>query len=96
MMTRTYLVQWLFPALLTMLFSVSADATSPQGGHIPHVAPPPATVCRPDRLVWVNTSSGVYLFPGNRFYGRTRNGEYMCRHDADHVGYRPASRGQHA
>ncbi len=96
MMTRASLVQGLFPALLAILFSLSPAAASAQNTHIPHVVRPSAKVCRPDRLVWVNTRSGVYLFPGNRLYGRTRNGEYMCRHDADHVGYRPARKGHRA
>jgi hypothetical protein len=96
MMTRAYLGQWLLPALLGILISLSPGATHAQDSHIPYVAPPSAKVCRPDRLVWVNTSSGRYLFRNNRLYGRTRNGEYMCRRDADHIGYRPASTGQHA
>jgi hypothetical protein len=37
-------------------------------------------------VVWLNTKSGVYHFAGSRDYGRTKQGAYMCRADADKVG----------
>jgi hypothetical protein len=41
-------------------------------------------------MVWVNLSSGVYHYPGNQFYGKTKNGKYMSEDDAIKAGYRPA------
>lgn len=37
-------------------------------------------------VVWLNTKSGVYHFANSRDYGRTKQGAYMCRADADKVG----------
>lgn len=37
-------------------------------------------------VVWLNTSSGIYHWPGTRDYGHTKNGAYMCQRDADKVG----------
>jgi hypothetical protein len=44
----------------------------------------------PDVTVWVNTKTGVYHCPNTRWYGNTKNGEYMSQHDAQANGYRPA------
>jgi len=40
--------------------------------------------------VWVNTRSGKYWRPGSRFYGKTKQGEYMPESDALDRGYSPA------
>ncbi len=40
--------------------------------------------------VWVNTHSGVYHCPGTRWYGKTKQGEYMTQKQAQEKGYRPA------
>ena len=44
----------------------------------------------PDVKVWVNTNSSVYHCPGTRWYGKTRQGEYMTQKQAQDKGYRPA------
>ncbi len=44
----------------------------------------------PDVKVWVNTRSGVYHCPGTRWYGKTKQGEYMTQKQAQAKGYRPA------
>ena len=41
--------------------------------------------------VWVNTKSGKYWKPGSRYYGKTKQGEYMSEKDAVQRGYRPAN-----
>lgn len=40
--------------------------------------------------VWVNTNSGVYHCPGTRWYGDTKEGEYMTQAQAVAEGNRPA------
>ena len=41
--------------------------------------------------VWVNTKSGKYWRPGSRYYGKTKQGEYMSEPDARAKGYSPAN-----
>jgi hypothetical protein len=44
----------------------------------------------PTTKVWVNARSHVYHCPGTRWYGSTKNGEYMKQADAQKSGNRPA------
>ena len=41
--------------------------------------------------VWVNTKSGKYWLPGSRYYGKTKQGEYMPEAAARAKGYSPAN-----
>jgi hypothetical protein len=41
--------------------------------------------------VWVNTKSGKYWKPGSRYYGKTKQGEYMSEKEVVQKGYRPAN-----
>jgi hypothetical protein len=42
--------------------------------------------------VWVNTKSGLYFYPGARWYGKTKQGKYMTEAQARAKGYRAAGR----
>jgi hypothetical protein len=42
--------------------------------------------CPTDTTVWVNTKSHKYHFAGNRSYGTTKRGAYMCEADAKAAG----------
>ena len=50
--------------------------------------------CPDDTVVWVNTRSGIYHMPGERWYGATSEGKYMCKSDADGEGDRETENGQ--
>jgi hypothetical protein len=52
-----------------------------------HATPSPAL----SGEVWVNTKSGKYWLPGSRYYGRTKQGEYMPEAEARAKGYTPAN-----
>jgi hypothetical protein len=41
--------------------------------------------------VWVNTRSGKYWKPGSRYYGKTKQGQYMSEEEAVQKGYLPAN-----
>ena len=57
--------------------------------------PPPASLqCPKDIIVWVNTKTHVYHFPGMTWYGHTIVGKYLCKRDADLEGDRPTGNGQ--
>lgn len=44
--------------------------------------------------VWVNTKTGIYHYPGTRWYGNTEEGEYMSEKQALADGFRAAENGQ--
>jgi hypothetical protein len=44
--------------------------------------------------VWVNTATGIYHYPGTRWYGKTNQGKYMTEKDAIAQGFRAARNGQ--
>jgi hypothetical protein len=46
--------------------------------------------CAGDMVVWANLRSKVYHFSGNRNYGKTKRGAYMCRKEADSGGFHAA------
>jgi len=46
--------------------------------------------CPTDTVVWVNEKSKIYHFSGNRSYGNTKEGTYMCEKDALAAGDRAA------
>ncbi len=60
----------------------------------PNHAPPVGMKCPGDKMVWVNTRSHIYHFQGERYFGSTQEGKFMCEHDADKEGDRPTRNGQ--
>lgn len=51
--------------------------------------------CPLDTVVWVNLNSRIYHFKGNRNYGNTKSGAYMCEKDASAAGSRAAKNEKH-
>jgi len=50
--------------------------------------------CPGDTVVWVNLPSGIYHFRGERWYGNTKSGAYVCQREADRAGDRATRNGQ--
>jgi hypothetical protein len=84
-------------ALLAFLFSSPYARPQQPVSHEAHRFQTEAEAqkyCPNDTVVWVNTKSGVYHFKGQRWYGRTKDGAYECRKEADAEGDRPTHNGQ--
>jgi len=54
----------------------------------------PDMSCPGDRVVWVNANSGVYHYKGERWFGRTKHGQFECEKQAKAEGDRPTENGQ--
>jgi hypothetical protein len=54
----------------------------------PSRTPPAGMTCPDDKLVWVNTRSGARHFQGDRYFGSTKRGRFICERDADEEGDR--------
>lgn len=50
--------------------------------------------CPSDTVVWLNLPTGIYHFSGQRWYGNTRAGAFVCQKEADAAGDRPTRNGQ--
>jgi hypothetical protein len=50
--------------------------------------------CPGDQAVWVNTTTGVYHYQGERWFGRTKHGQFECEKQAEAEGDRATRSGQ--
>ena len=66
----------------------------PAVAQTPVHTPPVALTCPGDVVVWVNTRSGVYHYRGERYFGSTRQGKFVCEKAARAEGDRPTRNGQ--
>jgi hypothetical protein len=51
--------------------------------------------CPGDTVVWANLDSRIYHYSGNRSYGATKKGAYMCERDTASQGIRAARNEKH-
>lgn len=64
----------------------SASAATP--------AATPNISCPGDTVVWVNPRSKAYHLAGDKFFGHTKQGTFMCRKAADAAGDHPVKKGK--
>jgi hypothetical protein len=64
------------------------SAASPQAA-VTASAAPSMPNCNGEAPVWTIPRVKVYLVPGDALYGKTKNGEFICRSQAHAEGYRP-------
>ena|ERR1700722_7504027 len=50
--------------------------------------------CPSDTVVWLNLPTGIYHFKGQRWYGNTKHGAYVCQKEADQADDRVTRNGQ--
>jgi hypothetical protein len=89
-------------AWLLCLSTIGLLAAVPAGA-IDIAVPPPHSLsfrfepdaqrhCPADTVVWLDVALSIYNRNDERWYGRTRDGVFMCLEDADTAGYRAARR----
>jgi hypothetical protein len=66
----------------------------PAQAQTPNHAAPAALTCPGDTVVWVNTRSRVYHYKGERYFGSTKQGKFICEKAARAEGDRPTRNGQ--
>jgi predicted small secreted protein len=86
-----------FPmSLLAVAFVLAACGGGKSNGNAARSAASPSAVpsmnCNGESPVWALRSPKVYLEPGDRLYGKTKRGLYICRSEAQAQGYQPARR----
>jgi hypothetical protein len=46
--------------------------------------------CPDDIVVWVTLPTGIYNLRGERWYGSTKHGSFVCRAEGEQAGYKPS------
>jgi hypothetical protein len=76
-----------------VLGGIAATASAQAQTHYTNAASA-QKACPSDAVVWLNTKSRVYHLAGQRWYGLTRHGAYVCQAQADAAGDRETADGQ--
>lgn len=79
------------PSSITTQTQIAAAAQSLQLFGTPQAA---QKHCPTDTVVWLNTRTGVYHYAGQRWYGNTEYGAYVCEREAIAAGDRATRNGQ--
>jgi hypothetical protein len=77
----------LFIAVLLLALPVAAGAAAQPTLYPSESAARQA--CPNDIVVWLNTKSGFYHYKGQKWYGTTTVGAYVCKAEADGAGDSP-------
>jgi hypothetical protein len=91
-MMRSVFLRTLFAAALLLGIVIYSEAAQlPSGFTTEQEA---QQHCPSDTVVWLNLPSGVYHFRGERWYGATKSGAFVCKKEADKAGDRATRNGQ--
>jgi hypothetical protein len=80
-------------AYVLFLTSIFPSNAAPPAQHF-QLEPEAQRHCPKDTVVWVNTKTGIYHLRGERWYGRTKDGAYVYRKEADTGGDQMTRKGQ--
>jgi len=78
------------PATPKRTTSTKATPNEPTGAGQFATEPQAKAHCPADTVVWVNLDSRIYHYSGNRSYGTTKTGAYMCERETGGQGFRAA------
>jgi hypothetical protein len=100
-MFRRFLLTIALLAFASALFPASSSAAPPSSPFVAvaalHYFATEDTAqqhCPRDVVVWLNIPSGIYHYKGERWYGRTKHGAYVCEREAIAAGDRASENGQ--
>ena len=83
-------LRWISGCLVALGLLLGAKAFAQTAVH----SPTAGLSCPNDKVVWVNTRSGVYHYQGERYFGSTKQGKFICEKEALHEGDRVTHNGQ--
>ena len=86
------------PAATTPAHPATARPSAPSALAADQFSSEPAAKghCPGDAVVWVNLGgSKAYHMSGNKYYGKTKHGAFMCQKEADKSGFHPAGSRAH-
>jgi hypothetical protein len=88
---KTFVARWLIVLLL-----LSSPALALAASTLPQFPTEQQAQqhCPTDTVVWLNLPTGIYHFKGQRWYGKTKSGAYVCRREADEAGDRATKNAQ--
>ena len=72
----------------------AVPVAEPALAQTPYHPLPPGLRCPGDQIVWLNTRTGVFHFRGERYFGSTKSGKYICERQALAEGDRATENGQ--
>jgi hypothetical protein len=82
------------PVIALTLTLAACGGNKSSGGNASRLnaspAPAPSMDCNGQTPVWTLGGPKVYLVSGDRHYGKTKHGRYLCLSQAQAEGYQPA------
>lgn len=80
--------------LIVAALAVPLAWTPALARHKQYAVTSPGITCSGDRVVWVNLPTHIYHLEGERWFGRTKTGQFECEKAAKAEGDRETRNGQ--